>query len=296
MNTFRSLLPALVLALLGPSAPAQPGPRADSAGTRPSTRPEASEPGSGSPLAGPTVNVRAQGGPSIVERDASGALKLPEPTPEEAAIRVIDLEPAARARVERVLTRRSLVLDEFVLDNLDLLTKFGQAEASGNKVDQFILLDEAGRRLGPLWKQGKLADRLREALPEARRGEFDRVLREFWSELVRDRQAKPNDQGQRRSAFEILIEARLQTLGQELQSAFGRAEKSGELVFRVLFKGIELTDDQRARARELIGAHVETFGDAAGEKENAALFFALQGMLTTDQKRLLVTNLKGLAG
>jgi hypothetical protein len=295
MNTFRSLLPALVLALLGPSAPAQPGTRADSAGNRPTARPEASEPGSPSPLAGPTVSVRASDGPTIVERDAVGAVKLPEPTPEEAAIRVIDLEPAARARVERVLTRRSLVLDEFVLDNIDLLTRFGQAEASGNKVDQFILLDEAGRRLGPLWKQGKLADRLREALPESRRADFDRVLREFWAELVRDRQAKPNDQGQRRSAFEILIEARLQTLGQELQSAFQRAEKSGELVFRVLFKGIELTDDQRARARELIGAHVETYGDAAGDKENAALFFALQGMLTTDQKRLLVTNVKGLS-
>src|SRR5882724_8592014 len=89
------------------------------------------EPGkAAAPLAGHMVEgVAAR--ESIVERDFQGKVRRAEPTPIEAAVSKLKLEGEAKEKVERVFAERALVLDRFVEQNLDLLTRFGGAEQAG---------------------------------------------------------------------------------------------------------------------------------------------------------------------
>jgi hypothetical protein len=248
----------------------------------------------GGPLAGPAV-VEGNEKPraTLVERGIDGRVKMLESTPEEAAVEKLDLSDEERKAVNAVFARRAAKLDAFVMDNIDLLTKFGQAEGTGDKGDQIKLLLEAAGKLEWMWKNGPLEKQVRAALPIERRGEFDRLLTEFWAAIVADRKSITKEDGTKPNKVEVTLGVKLENVGKEIERAAERTFGSGELIYRKAMEGIELEPEQSEKIRPIWSDFWERTKGEATEPQNVALVFKILPILTEPQRARFIKNLKG---
>lgn len=253
------------------------------------------QPADGGALAGPTVlegseKPRA----TLVSRGIDGKVKVPETTPEEAAADLIDLTKEQRKAVVAVIAQRSKKMEDFVMENLDLLTKFGQAEVTGDKRDQIKLLLEAAGKLEWVWQKGPFEKQVRAALPVAKQGEFDRILAEFWAAIVADRRAVVKEDGTKPNKIEVILGAKLESVGKEIERAAQRAFGSGELIYRKAMEGIELNPDQAEKIRLLWDDYWERTKGEGGEPQNVAMVFKILPLLTKEQQARFIKNVKAL--
>lgn len=261
-------------------------------------QPVAGEP----PLAGPRVEKTATPArATLVERDFDGAVKIPEMPPEEVALGLLGLDGAeatpeqkeALAAARKVLEQRAKFIDDFVVHNIPLLTMFGNAENTGDKLDQVMLALEALRKFSPLMEEGTLRAKLAAVLPEAERTRFEGLLDEFWLALEKDRARKPKADGSRPNRIEILIGAKLESFGREGERSFARVQYSGELLYSYATKGLILTPMQKRQIRELAESHAAK-GDEVTEEDNRTLFVRALGVLRVEQRPRFIKNLRGL--
>jgi len=295
----------------GPTEPTTP--------TTPTTPPP-SEP---SPLAGPKVSKPARPGgknvkdvtdaaamgdamqapmlgtseeESLVVKSFYGEIELPKPTAEEAALGLLTISEAEKAATMKVLGSRRRILDDFVGSNTDLLTKLGVAAGTGDKTDQGNLLIEAAAELRALWAKGALQDQLRDCLSQANAKRFDRLLSKFWTEYSRAKMLVKKEDGNLPNKFEVMTGAKLESLGKEIEAAFGQMLTSGSLLYKLFFDGVPLDADQRAELPEL----VETFTrDTEGESDEVR-FPRLVGLImpklkTDEQRRTFLGNIGRLS-
>jgi len=272
------------------------------------------------PLAGPHV-VEAAARASIVERDFYGKVRRPETSAEEAALGKVVIAEEKRAevkeRVDRILRERDGILDKFVSGNIDLLTKFGQAQATENKLDQFALLTEAMRKLSPLRERGTLQQEIEGALPEESREEFKRLMKEYQDALVAEcraeekkvAEAMADEQGGEMKAdeksgkkakkpevkprFAILMEENLKGLGRDIERSFARQLKNGELVFRYMTAGLKLTPEQEKNIRATCMDFAEKTKGEELKGEQVKLFFAIWNQLDKDQQKVFGKRMNG---
>ncbi len=249
----------------------------------------------GGALAGPTVlEGKEKPRATLVSRGIDGKVKLPDTTPEEAAADLIDLTKDERKAVVAVIAQRSKKMEDFVMENLDLLTKFGQAEGSGDKADQIRLLLEAAGKLEWVWQKGPFEKQVRSAIPVAKQGEFDRLLTEFWGAVVADRRAVVKEDGTKPNKVEVMIGAKLESVGKEIERAAQRAFGSGELIYRKAMEGIELSPDQAEKIRPLWDDYWERTKGEGGEPQNVAMVFKILPLLDKEQQARFIKNLKAL--
>ncbi|GJQ29515.1 MAG: hypothetical protein HBSAPP03_13990 [Phycisphaerae bacterium] len=254
------------------------------------------------PLAGPRVDeAPAPARVTLIERDFDGAVKIPELPPEEVALSLLGLEAPgataeqreAHAAARRVLEERAKFIDDFVVNNIPLLTMFGNAENTGDKLDQFMLGLEALRKFAPLREKGSLRSRLAAALPEAERARYETLLDEFWLALEKDRARRPKADGTKPNRLEILLGAKLESFGREGERSFARVQYSGELLYHYATRGLTLTPLQKRRLRELAADHAAR-GDNVTEADNRRLFARALGVLRVEQRPKFIRNLRGL--
>jgi hypothetical protein len=259
------------------------------------------QPGGSPPLGGPKVQERAAR-PTIITRNFDGSVKPPEGTAEEAALDLLGLgamgaspeDREAEERARTILAKRGRVLEDFVYENVALLTELDTAGNTGDKADQLGLLAEAFRRLAPLREAGPLSSQIRAALPEGKGGEFDRILREYWEAVIADRMSRPKPKGGFPSRLEAIAGARLESLGKEIERSFYRLLMSGEFIYRVATRGLTLTPEQSRRLREVIEEHYRVTGGNDDEAANKRLFAKSIAVLDDDQKPRFIRNLREL--
>jgi hypothetical protein len=251
-------------------------------------QPQNTKPRESDPLAGHTVEA-APPRATLVDRDFEGQLRHPEPTAIEAAVALLKLEGPERNRVDDVLAARALYLEKFVGENLDLLTRFGNAEHSTDKREKFLLAVEAFTRLAPLRERGPLDAQVRSALSPDHAREFDRLLREYWNALAADDAKQPKPKGR----VGVIADAKFKDLGKEIEAAFHRAEKSGGVLYGYLFKGMTLSDEQSKRLHELCATYSASGLDDKDKKAQGTFFLAVVQVLDQDQRRLFVQRLQG---
>ncbi len=244
-------------------------------------------------LAGPRVVEAAPARVSIVSTDFNGKVRRPECTPEESAMLALGLDEAALGAARARLVERERLIDEFVGGNLDLLTKFQAASAAGDKKDLFALGLEAAGKLKVLRDRGPLRDELRAALPEASRGEFDRLLNEYWSAVARERASAPKADGKRPGRIGIIIAERLEILGREIERSFRRMEKSGDLAYRFITTGLDLNPQQAARIREVCARFAEESAGSPTREQETRLALGVASFLDEAQRTALVARFRG---
>jgi len=237
------------------------------------------------PLSGPRVSTPA----TLVERTMDGSVHRAEPTPEHAALRLLDLADDTRRGIDDALLRRARLLDEFVAGNLGLLVKFGAAAASGDRADQFALLLEAAHKLRPLLEPGPLQNQIEDLLPEPPRRQFRALLDEYRAALVREHR-RDNPRAPR---VGVLFAEALQSLGREIEQAFARQNNAGEILFRYATDGLGLDRHQARVVREAVARFAERGGEDASEEAKRDLFISVMFVLTESQRATLIERFKG---
>ncbi|MFZ2875619.1 MAG: hypothetical protein WAZ94_14185 [Phycisphaerales bacterium] len=264
----------------------------------------APQPADPSPLGGPKVREQPSR-PTIIVRNFDGSVKPPEGTAEEAVLELLGVggagamgaspeEQQAGERVRVILATRGKVLEDFVFENVALLTKLDTAGNTGNKADQLRLLAEAFRQLAPLREGGPLSSQIKAALPEAKGVEFELILREYWEAVIADRMSRAKPEGGFPSRLEAIAGARLESLGKEIERSFYRLLLSGEFIYRVATRGLTLTPEQSRRLRAVIEEHYRVTGGNDDEAANKRLFAKSIAVLDDDQKPRFIRNLREL--
>lgn len=245
------------------------------------------------PLSGPKVVHRGErtDKPTIVAHDFDANVIRPEATPEEAAVRLLALDPASKDEIDKVLRERMIIVDKFVATNLDLLTKFGNAEATGNKLDQAMLLAQAAQKLAPLWKRGPLHGEIEKLLPADATPEYERLVDEYYT-AVRDETRR--NTGEKKPLWAIRIDERLKALGREIERSFKRQLYNGEIIFQYVTPKLHLRPEQEPRIREVCAKFAEELnGNDATKAQQVRFVLELGKALDPDQRKLLGQILKG---
>ena len=246
-----------------------------------------------SPLSGPTVVDRrdAADRPTLVTHDFDANVIRPEASPEEAALRLLALDATTKSEIEKLLRERMIIVDKFVATNLDLLTKFGNAEATGNKLDQAMLLAQAAQKLAPLWKRGPLASEIEKHLPPDAKPEYERLLTEYYT-AVRDETRR--NTGEKKPLWAIRVDERLKALGREIERSFKRQLYNGEIVFQYITPRLHLRPEQEARVREVCAKFAEELnGNDATKAQQVRFVLELGKALDPDQRKVLGQILRG---
>lgn len=245
------------------------------------------------PLSGPVIPppIAAR---TLVSKTFEGRVVRPETTPEEAAVKFLVLSEDESAKARAILSERAKILDDFVVGNIDLLTKFGTASATGDKWDQLTLGLEAAAKLRALWTEGSLRTRMRGAIPAARRAEYVTLLREY-DDAVASEKARAIPAGEKPKArWEHLAGERLESLGHEIERSFKRQEGSGDLLFAVLTRDLTLSEAKAKRVLDVCRDFAEmTRGREAGEKDKATMFFRVQSELDQSERDQMNKTLFG---
>ncbi len=138
------------------------------------------------PLAGPSAGD-AIAKPTLVERAYDGTLKRLELPPAEAAVALLELDDAARVRVEALIAERAAAVDEVVIGNIELLVSVKGAGESGDRVRAIGLLRKLDEAFGGIEPVRKFEERLGGAMGLVQRQEFMALLDEYRDAVAEDR-------------------------------------------------------------------------------------------------------------
>ncbi len=257
-----------------------------------SPAPSAVESPPGDVLAGPKVAEAGERKPTLVESDYEGKVKRLEDAPEEAAVKLLTLSEAERARVEGVLLERARLMDAFITDHLDLLSRLGSASESGDKAAQFRAIYEAFQATAPIREKGPLGKQVREALEPANQERFDALLKEYWDAIVEERQQAAKRAGKREGRLGILTQERFQSFGKEIERAFGRTlGGSAEREFEEFIAALELRPEQERPIRRMAEEWAIRTKFKPTEAQEREFIVRVASMLDQRQRRLLAERI-----
>ncbi|MBX3358669.1 MAG: hypothetical protein KF745_09595 [Phycisphaeraceae bacterium] len=298
----RCLLAASVLglSLTAASALAQPGKATGkTAPAKPASTP-ADPTSDGSALKGPAVTAAAVA-PTLVQRDFSGKVVRLETNPAEAAVRVMPLDAASRAAVDRILLERSRLLDQLVTENLQTISLLHNAREAGDKAEATRLVQELAAKAKPLRDRGVLAQELIAALPPDEGKELKRMVQEYWKAVVDEDLAKPASEREDKSPGATRMagvrdSARTEfarIAGQEIKSAYERTIGQQSRDFDALIAQLSLTPAQESKVRKIVGdSFNKSFGKAT-PNERAQVFWKVYAELDETQKKQILERIGG---
>jgi hypothetical protein len=241
----------------------------------------------GAPLAGPKV-AEKPAPPTLVERDFEGRLKRLEIPAPEAALRMLGLDEAARARAEAVLAERAAILDAFVRENLDLIVQLASAGESGDKLGALRLLYEGLEKLKALRDRGPLAMELAGAIPSEQAAEYWRLVKEYQAALKAELAAEARARGEDARPLALQIRANLVELGEQIKRSVERQVVARAAEFERLLQRLELSPEQEARIRGLVAEFFEKTRGKGTEAQKRNLFLAITSGLTESQRARVI--------
>lgn len=241
-----------------------------------------------SPLSGPRVRDRA-----ISLTFAGEGMMMSAMRPEEAVAGAMTLAPETKAALERIFNQRGRMLVRFVLENIDLLNRLNVSGSAGDHWATSALVIRGLGRLQTMGFEGDLAGRVRASLPEERRAEFDEGMREHWIARAMAKTSKARSAITKGDVYGAKLEASFATLGQELEAAFQRAERSGEFVVAYLLDGLKLSRGQRETIDGIVFAKMDAMAEEAPEAEKIKTLLSITAYLTEEQRVALMRKING---
>lgn len=225
-------------------------------------------------LAGPSA-AEPPARPTLVEHGYDGRVQRLESTPEEAAVALVDLDEGARERIADIFVERAEFFDRVVSEEIDRLTRLGTAGETGDGLtvaaEGFALL----QRLDPLFSKGRLEDRIAAEMPAEEAARFRALVREYWGAIVDEKRARPSPK--RRARWELLVEAKAEGVGGEVERSFQRLATGPGGAAQLLFGYLKIRPEQEARVMPLWIRYMELSDRGEGESKEAKMLFV--GML-----------------
>lgn len=158
------------------------------------------------PLAGPRVD--AERGPAgIAQRNIDGSMQRPDVPVAEAALRLVDLDDATRAKVDALLAERAKAIDGIVRANLQPLSGMlaDRAAARNAAPGEGASRREAQREqvrglmemFKPVLEKGPLEEQIAAILPEQARVAYLSHIDEHREMMIAQRRARGGPEGER---------------------------------------------------------------------------------------------------
>jgi hypothetical protein len=245
-----------------------------------------------SPLAGPPV-ARDPGHRSLVKYDFNSRLRRPETSPEHAAVLLLDLPAAERAKADEILARRAALIDGFVAGNLFLLQELDTAGKAGGKLDQFVLLLRTLEKIRPVLEAGPLRDQVASVLPAPEAAKFRAMVNEYWSAAIREGLRDSRAAGKKEARWLIDLGERFKHLAEEIGRSYERQAASGTLFIDSFMADLNLTPEQARTINGLKFDMLERTGMHPGEKDQQQLVVGALAYLNVEQRTKVLKRISG---
>ncbi len=242
-------------------------------------------------LGGPTVAGRAAAR-TLVHRGLDGEVLPLGAPPAIAALDLFDLDGATRDRVSALLFERAGLLDEVVLKNLGLLSEVETVMAAGTPAEKLTVLQQGLAALEPVRAWGRLEERIAGVLPDAVRGAYLGVIREYEDA----RFAWAVTAGEAGHRFEYRIARYWEDMGWEIERAAERvlSDDGGDEWLDLLVEKLGLSSSQAGTIRQMAEDFFIRVGGRPTEAEEMAFVAQIRTVMTVEQRwRFLVLMLRG---
>lgn len=250
---------------------------------QPAHAPAGNPPGNKQPSEDPKADETSKG-KTIIERDADGKLKRIEITPEEAAIQIMDLDPAERERVNKILAERAAILDEIVMKNFNLLGKLHAAVQSGDQEAMSKAYAGFTPKLERLSDRGRLEDEIKPELRMDHAPEFQRLVAEYRQALLQDRIREVKAQGKEPAPQAIVNREMLIATGEQIRRAYNRTVGTKVAEFDSALSKLALKPEQETKIRGLAADFARKYTGKATPEQKRELVMQMLTEMETDQR------------
>ena len=241
--------------------------------------------GAPDPLAGPRITTAVKK-LTLVERDFDGKVRRLEVSPEEEAVRRLELDEATKGKVNEAIAARSKLFDDFVRQNLDLLLKF--ASSHGNKADRGMLLRETFEKAAPIREHGRLQEHVLAVLPEDKKQAFTQLVDEYRNAVIAEEAKLPNEQGKQSGRTGAAMRVGLEQFGQDVKRAYERVIAEGQGKLETFLKNLDLSTEQDQKIRKMVvDFYTQYLGKEAPAGAKLELVMKVAAELEPAQKRKL---------
>lgn len=213
----------------------------------------------------------------------TGAARLVE-RPELMALREATLSDQDRAAATKEIARRERLLTSFVADEIDALLRIQLAQSAGDTTGVVV---EVFAGLGRLHSRGitrSLALDIGGVLTDSGRVEFERVLTSVWKRIASERREGVVSKVTRLDVLATQLKYGGEAFGKDLEEAFERAQRGGELAFAFIFRGVGLSESQRQRIRDKVLDFYAVHGPEPEKEVQDRFFLGVLGYLTEAQR------------
>ncbi len=257
------------------------------------SKPATDQPGQ-SPLAGPSVQRKgSQPAKTLVERDFEGKIKKIDVPPPEAAARLLDLDEAARKKIDDIITQRHAILDKIVADNLRLIVELAGARESGNREDAARLLAELTEQAQPLRDLGPLQRQIQGALTKEQVDQFVKLTQEYTNALVEEAQAEAKKTGADFKMREFIRSQILAAVGGEVRRSYERVVGQRAADFEALLKSLNLSQEQESKIRRIAADSFQKTYGKESPAERARVIALVFRELDEGQRKSLLKQFAG---
>ncbi len=242
---------------------------------------------------------------SLIARDFDGKIKRLEIPAEEAALELVDLDAATRARIDAILAQRAALLDKLVADNLLKLLDVYNATQAGRKDEAREIFMEVLEQAGPLKERGKLGDEVRAEMTPDQSAAYDRIRREYWEAIIReDVQASRSASGGElaRGAVQAAIGKEVAlVIGAEIKRSYERQATARADQLKQFVEALALSPEQEAKVTRILADDFQMIqaNKVPGKRttvQGLALVRAIAAELTPEQRVALGTYIRERQG
>lgn len=200
-------------------------------------------------LRGPSVpeNVAK----TLVRRDARGTFQRIEGRPEDAAVALLELEPAVREQARAAGGDRAVAVGIMLIDHIDEVKVIAEATEKGDRDRAAELLRELRKSFEPDQPRNPLLPRLAEVLTHDQHEELTRLVNDYWNAWIdwelrnsKDKSDKARDRVADRLSFTLFQD--------EVRRAYERVIKPYRDKIESLYLALEPTPEQREAIREIV--------------------------------------------
>jgi hypothetical protein len=281
-------------------------------------------------LAGPRIKAQVETSPSLVTRDFQGKLQVLGERPEVAAVRLLQLDDATRAKVDQIITQRAALVSQITLEHYDLFAKFQAAFASGEvtpqtRRDRAAVVAELREVAKPLFKPA-FVDTLAQELSAAQAEHLRAMVEEYRDAVIASedaarspREAKSNEsvppadtdsmtgmQEQtkpvrpRRARWgggNINVSIRqqaydLRQVGREMGRSFQTFIADKQERAEDLYARVEATPEQRAKIDAILRKDGEAAALMPTDAQRRERFERILALLTPEQRRKMLQDVR----
>lgn len=262
--------------------------------------PTKAEPGKALPadvLKGPKVG-ETQTQRSLVRRNFQGRVQRLEMSPDEAAIDLLSLDAATRAKVDKILSERATILDRVVIGNLDLL---GELQQTNDRRGRLKLLGDFREKLKDLEARGTLREEVEKVLPKEQAQRYRDQIDGYWKVVIDDAMQEgtnnsKNDKSGKTaepSRTQITTRETLLAVGVEIKRSYERqiAGKTKEL--EEFLSKLGLSQETEEKIREMYREFFERYRNGSTETQRRDLFQRVFRQLNKEQQKVALAELLG---